>query len=79
MILNIYNIWYISDAIILLFIADEFIIIAFACLFILLLCKGLDNNNNELDKMFSINVLLFHHALALLNVHYCNYLQENCV
>ena len=70
---------FISDTIILLFIANESFIIAFACLFILFLCTRLDDNYNQLNKMFSINVLLFHNAFALFNIHYCNNIQENCV
>ena len=69
---------YISDTFILLFIANEFIIIAFACLFILFLCARLDNDNNKFDKMFPIDVLFLHHAFALFNIYHCNNLQENC-
>ena len=72
------SITYFSDTFILFVITNEFIIIAFACLFILFLRAGLDNNNNQLDKMFSVNVLLVHHAFALLNIYYCDHLQENC-
>jgi len=69
---------YFSDTFILFVITNEFIIIAFACLFILFLRARLDNNNNQLDKMFSVNVLLLDHAFALFNIYYCNNLQENC-
>ena len=69
---------YISDTFILLVIANEFVIIAFACLFILFLCAGLDNNDNQLGKMFSINVLFLNYTFALFNIYHCNHLQENC-
>ena len=69
----------ISDTIILLLIANESFIIAIACLFILFLCTRLDDNYNQLNKMFSIIVLLFHNAFALFNIHYCYNIQENCV
>ena len=69
---------YISDTFILLVIANEFVIIAFACLFILFLCAGLDNNDNQLGKMFPINVLFLNYTFAVFNIYHCNHLQENC-